>query len=151
RVVHGPGADRGVVFQHGALFTWMTVEDNIVFGPKCRGTPRARLREIAQHYLRLVGLQNFARRYPYELSGGMQQRVAIARALASEPAALLRDEPFAALDAQTRELMQDELKRIWKETRKTVLFITHSLDEALVLGTNVAVMTARPGRIKDVF
>ena len=150
REVRRPGRDRGVVFQQGSLFTWMTVEENIRFGPECQGLARPAAREIAHRYMRLVGLQRFARRYPYELSGGMQQRVGIARALANEPEVLLMDEPFAALDAQTRELMQEELKRIWRETGKTVLFITHSIDEALFLGTTVVVMSARPGRIKDV-
>ncbi len=151
REIRGPGPDRGVVFQQGALFTWMTVEENVLFGPSCRGLSRPSARDLASRYLKLVGLQRFAGRYPYELSGGMQQRVGIARALANDPALLLMDEPFAALDAQTRELMQEELKRIWRESRKTVLFITHSIDEALFLGTRVAVMSARPGRIKDAF
>ena len=151
REISGPGVDRGVVFQHGALFAWMTVEGNILFGPACRGVPKAKARDIAQRYMHLVGLQKFADRYPYELSGGMQQRVGIARALANEPDVLLMDEPFAALDAQTRELMQEELKRIWRQTGKTILLITHSVDEALFLGTGVVVMTARPGRIKDQF
>jgi ABC-type nitrate/sulfonate/bicarbonate transport system ATPase subunit len=149
--VRGPGLERGVVFQQGSLFSWMTVKENIRFGPDCRGVRRARAEEIAARYIELVGLKKFAARYPYELSGGMQQRVGIARALANEPDVLLMDEPFAALDAQTRELLQEELKRIWRETAKTCFFITHSIDEALYLGTRVAVMSARPGHIKDTF
>ncbi|MFI4988508.1 MAG: ABC transporter ATP-binding protein [Alphaproteobacteria bacterium] len=149
--IGAPDAARGVVFQQGALFTWLSVEENVAFGPRCRGMPRGEARDIASRYLRLVGLEGFAGRYPYELSGGMQQRVGIARALANDPELLLMDEPFAALDAQTREILQEEIKRIWKETGKTILWITHSIDEALFLATDVAVMTARPGRIKARF
>ena len=146
--VAGPDPKRGVVFQQGALFTWMTVRDNVAFGPIATGKSDAEAGRIADRYLELVGLSGFARRYPYELSGGMQQRVGIARALANEPDLLLMDEPFAALDAQTRELLQEEIKRIWGESRKTVLWITHSLEEALFLATDLVVMSARPGRIK---
>lgn len=146
--VSGPDARRGVVFQQGALFTWMSVEDNVAFGPLATGKTPKEAARIAEHYLQVVGLTSFARRYPYELSGGMQQRVGIARALANDPQILLMDEPFAALDAQTRELLQEEIKHIWQDTRKTVLWITHSIEEALFLATDIVVMTARPGRIK---
>jgi ABC-type nitrate/sulfonate/bicarbonate transport system ATPase subunit len=146
--VRGPDPRRGVVFQQGALFTWMSVQDNVAFGPLATGKSAAEAARIAAHYLEMVGLSSFAKRYPYELSGGMQQRVGIARALANDPQILLMDEPFAALDAQTRELLQEEIKRIWQQTRKTVLWITHSIEEALFLATDVVVMSARPGRIK---
>ena len=149
--VRGPDPRRGVVFQQGALFTWMSVLENVAFGPLATGRPRAEALRIAQGYVDMVGLSAFAKRFPYELSGGMQQRVGIARALANDPEILLMDEPFAALDAQTRELLQEEIKRIWQETRKTVLWITHSLDEALFLATDIVVMSARPGRIKARF
>lgn len=146
-----PHPSRGVVFQQGALFTWMTVADNVAFGPLATGRSQAEAASTAARLLELVGLSAFAKRYPYELSGGMQQRVGIARALANDPELLLMDEPFAALDAQTRELLQEEIRRIWKETRKTVLWITHSIEEALFLATDVVVMSARPGRIKARF
>ena len=149
--VSGPDPKRGVVFQQGALFTWMNVTENVAFGPRATGKSAAEAARIAARYVEMVGLTGFAKRYPYELSGGMQQRVGIARALANDPEILLMDEPFAALDAQTRELLQEELKRIWQETRKTVLWITHSIEEALFLATEVVVMTARPGRIKARF
>jgi ABC-type nitrate/sulfonate/bicarbonate transport system ATPase subunit len=151
RRVVGPGAERGVVFQQGALFNWMTVADNIAFGPIARGAANSEGRAIAMQYIEMVGLMGFADRYPYELSGGMQQRVGIARALANNPEVLLMDEPFAALDQQTRELLQEELKRIWSRTGKTVMWITHSIEEALFLATHIVVMTARPGRIKASF
>ncbi|MGO3122541.1 MAG: ABC transporter ATP-binding protein [Advenella sp.] len=146
-----PGAERGVVFQQGALFNWMTVRDNVAFGPQAMGKSREASLSVAARYLELVGLTSFSHRYPYELSGGMQQRVAIARALANEPEILLMDEPFAALDYQTRELLQEEIHSIWKRTASTVLWITHSIDEALVLATHIVVMSARPGRIKATF
>ena len=149
--VRGPDARRGVVFQQGALFTWMSVLDNVAFGPQATGKTRADAERIAMGFLEMVGLAGFARRYPYELSGGMQQRVGIARALANDPEILLMDEPFAALDAQTRELLQEEIKRIWLQSRKTVLWITHSIEEALFLATDIVVMSARPGRIKARF
>jgi len=139
------------VFQQGALFTWMTVRDNVAFGPRALGKPQVEARSIADRYLELVGLTSFASRYPYELSGGMQQRVGIARALANEPEVLLMDEPFAALDQQTRELLQEEIRAIWRRTGKTVLWITHSIEEALFLATHLVVMTARPGRLKAAF
>ncbi len=149
--VLGPDSRRGVVFQQGALFTWMSVQENVAFGPVATGKSRAEAARIADRFIAMVGLTGFARRFPYELSGGMQQRVGIARALANDPEILLMDEPFAALDAQTRELLQEEIKRIWQETRKTVLWITHSIEEALFLATEIIVMSARPGRIKARF
>jgi ABC-type taurine transport system ATPase subunit len=149
RPVTGPGADRGVVFQHAALFPWKTVAANAAFGPTMRGLPRAERRARAETWLRTVGLWEFRSRYPYQLSGGMQQRLAIARALANEPGILLMDEPFGALDALTREKMQEELHAVWKRTGMTVLFITHSVDEAVYLGTEVVVMSPRPGRVLE--
>lgn len=148
--IGGPGLDRGVVFQQYALLPWRTARTNIEFGLEAKGVPKKDRRDIAGHYLDLVGLSGFADRYPHELSGGMKQRVAIARSLAFDPEVLLMDEPFAALDAQTRESLQDELLRIWRETRKTILFITHGIDEAVYLGRRVAVLTSRPGRIKTI-
>ena len=148
--IKGPGADRGVVFQEHALFPWMTVERNIAYGPRVNGVPAAEVEAIVRESLELIGLQRFARSYPKELSGGMKQRVAIARALATRPKMLLMDEPFAALDAQTRRFLQAELVRIWERTRTTILFITHSIDEAVLLSDRIIVMTARPGTVKDV-
>lgn len=140
-----------MVFQEYALFPWRTVLDNVAFGLEIRNVERKTRQAIAQDYLGKVGLAGFAAAYPYQLSGGMKQRVAIARALANDPAILLMDEPFAALDAQTRQLMQEELLRIWEVERKTVVYITHSLEEAVMLGDRVALMTARPGRIKRIY
>jgi len=151
RVIIGPGPDRGVVFQQGALFTWMSVIDNVAFGPRALGKSLVEARSIAERYIELVGLSGFAQHFPYQLSGGMQQRVGIARALANEPEVLLMDEPFAALDQQTRELLQEEIRAIWRRTGKTILWITHSIEEALFIATHVVVMTARPGRIKAAF
>ena len=151
QAVDGPGAERGVVFQQGALFNWMSVVDNVAFGPLARGVPRKQARATAMQHVEMVGLSGFEDRFPYELSGGMQQRVGIARALANNPQVLLMDEPFAALDQQTRELLQEELKRIWRRSGKTVLWITHSIDEALFLATHILVLTARAGRIKAAF
>ncbi|MEU6585561.1 ABC transporter ATP-binding protein [Nocardia sp. NPDC046763] len=148
--VTGPGLDRGIVFQQYALLPWRTARANIEFGLEAKGIRRRERRETSEHYLELVGLAGFGNRYPHELSGGMKQRVAIARSLAFDPEVLLMDEPFAALDAQTRESLQDELLRIWRATGKTVLFITHGIDEAVYLGQRVAVLTSRPGRIKAV-
>ena len=148
--VTGPGLDRGVVFQQYALFPWRTAQTNVEFGLEGKGIPRRERRERARHFLALVGLSGFADRYPHELSGGMKQRVAIARSLAFDPDVLLMDEPFAALDAQTRDSLQDELLRIWQQTGKTIVFITHGIDEAVYLGQRVAVMTSRPGRIKQI-
>ncbi|TCN52826.1 NitT/TauT family transport system ATP-binding protein [Rhodococcus sp. SMB37] len=150
REISGPGLDRGIVFQQYALLPWRTARSNIEFGLEAKGLPKKERRELAEHYLELVGLHGFGDRYPHELSGGMKQRVAIARSLAFDPEVLLMDEPFAALDAQTRESLQDELLRIWRETGKTILFITHGIDEAVYLGQRVAVLTARPGRIKTI-
>ncbi|MFI7696593.1 ABC transporter ATP-binding protein [Nonomuraea sp. NPDC049655] len=148
--VTGPGLDRGIVFQQYALFPWRTALANVAFGLEAKGVPRAERTERARRHLELVGLSGFEDRYPHELSGGMRQRVAIARSLAFDPDVLLMDEPFAALDAQTRESLQEELLRIWQHTRKTVVFITHGIDEAVYLGQRVAVMTSRPGRIKEI-
>jgi NitT/TauT family transport system ATP-binding protein len=148
--ISGPGLDRGIVFQQYALLPWRTARKNIEFGLEAKGLPAAVRRERAERYLELVGLKSFADRYPHELSGGMKQRVAIARSLAFDPEVLLMDEPFAALDAQTRESLQDELLRIWRTTGKTILFITHGIDEAIYLGQRVAVLTSRPGRIKNI-
>jgi NitT/TauT family transport system ATP-binding protein len=150
RDVTGPGLDRGIVFQQYALLPWRTALGNIEFGLEATGVPRRERAERARHYLDLVGLAGFESRHPHELSGGMRQRVAIARSLAYDPQVLLMDEPFAALDAQTRESLQDELLRIWARTGKTIVFITHGIDEAVYLGQRVAVLTSRPGRIKKV-
>ncbi|WP_234685040.1 ABC transporter ATP-binding protein [Bradyrhizobium monzae] len=150
RPIVGPGRDRGIVFQQYALFPWRTAAENVEFGLEIAGFKARQRLEIARHFLDLVGLSGFANRYPHELSGGMKQRVAIARSLAYDPEVLLMDEPFAALDAQTRETLQGELLRIWRATGKTIVFITHGIDEAVVLGERVAVMTSRPGRIKQV-
>ena len=143
-------ADRGVVFQEYALFPWRTVQDNIKYGLEEKGVPRDEVERAVQKYLHLMGLQGFQHKYPRELSGGMKQRVALARTLAYEPDVLLMDEPFGALDAQTRELQQDELLAIWREKKSTVLFVTHSVEEAVYLSEKVVVMTTRPGRIKSV-
>lgn len=148
--ITGPGLDRGIVFQQYALLPWRTARHNIEFGLEAKGVKKSTRRELADHYLELVGLEGFADRYPHELSGGMKQRVAIARSLAFDPEVLLMDEPFAALDAQTRESLQGELLRIWKATGKTILFITHGIDEAIYLGQRVAVLTSRPGRVKTI-
>jgi ABC-type taurine transport system ATPase subunit len=145
--IAGPDHQRGVVFQQPTLYPWLTVRRNVEFGPKMRGIAPARRRELAERYLRMVRLWEFRDRAPYELSGGMQQRVAIARVLANDPRILLMDEPFGALDALTREHLQEEVLKIWRETRKTVFFITHSVEEAVYLATTVAVMSPRPGRI----
>ncbi|GAB0112679.1 ABC transporter ATP-binding protein [Acidisoma sp. C75] len=149
RPVTGPGPDRGVVFQHAALFPWKTVAANAGFGPLMRGLPRSERAARVEYWLRSVGLWEFRGRYPYQLSGGMQQRLAIARALANEPEILLMDEPFGALDALTREQMQEELHAVWKRRGMTVLFITHSVDEAVYLGTEIVVMSRRPGRVLE--
>lgn len=148
--VAGPGKDRAVVFQQYALFPWRTASANVSIGLENKGLSRKQRAEAASRYLDPVGLAGFEDRYPHELSGGMKQRVAIARSLAYEPDILLMDEPFAALDAQTREQLQDELLRIWKATGKTIVFITHGIDEAVYLGQRVAVLSARPGRLKAV-
>ncbi len=148
--ITGPGLDRGIVFQQYALFPWRTALENVEFGLEAKRVPERERREIARSHLDLVGLSGFEDRLPHELSGGMKQRVAIARSLAYEPEVLMMDEPFAALDAQTRETLQGELLRIWQKSRTTILFITHGIDEAVFLGQRIAVMTSRPGRIKQV-
>ena len=150
RRVTGPGADRGVVFQEYALFPWLTVEQNIEFGLRERRVPRAKRKARVRQQIASVGLSGFGQRYPQELSGGMRQRVALARVLVNDPKILLMDEPFAALDAQTRSIMQQELLRVWSADRRTAIFITHNIEEAILLGDRVVVMTARPGRIKDI-
>jgi NitT/TauT family transport system ATP-binding protein len=151
KTVTGPGVDRGVVFQEYALFPWLTVRRNILYAPRVRNLPRQQCDEIADRLIEVIGLSNFAHRYPRELSGGMKQRVAIARMLAGDPSILLLDEPFGALDALTRETMQDELLRIWLEMRKTVLMVTHDVNEAVYLSNRICVMSARPGRIVEEF
>ncbi|MFD8888252.1 ABC transporter ATP-binding protein [Streptomyces erythrochromogenes] len=148
--VTGPGLDRGIVFQQYALLPWRTALGNVEFGLEATGVPRRERKARAREFLDLVGLTGFEDRHPHQLSGGMRQRVAIARSLAYDPDVLLMDEPFAALDAQTRESLQDELRRIWQRTGKTVVFITHGIEEAVYLGQKVAVMTSRPGRIKEI-
>ena len=145
-----PGPDRGVVFQEYALFPWLTVEQNIEFGLRERRVPKGQRRPRVREQIASVGLTGFEGRYPQELSGGMRQRVAIARALVNDPKILLLDEPFAVLDAQTRTLMQQELLRVWSAARRTAVFITHNIEEAILLGDRVVVMTARPGRIKEI-
>ncbi len=147
--VEGPGPDRGVVFQQPALFPWMTVRENAGFGPKVRGVEPAERDRRVEQSLRVVGLWDFREIYPYELSGGMQQRLAIVRAIVNQPKVLLMDEPFGALDALTREKMQEELHAVWRRTGMTVVFITHSVEEAVYLGTDVVVMSPRPGRIVE--
>ncbi|MBD9515023.1 MULTISPECIES: ABC transporter ATP-binding protein [Pseudomonadaceae] len=150
QLVDGPGADRGMVFQSYTLFPWLTVRQNVEFGLKRRGMPAAERREIVDYYLDEVGLRRFENNYPKQLSGGMMQRVAIARALANDPQILLMDEPFGALDSQTRMQMQQLLLRVWDHSKKTVVFVTHDIDEAILLGDRVYVMGARPGRIKQI-
>ncbi|HBY95933.1 MAG: ABC transporter ATP-binding protein [Ardenticatenaceae bacterium] len=148
--VTGPGPDRVMVFQEFALFAWRTVLGNVEFGLQMAGLPKRERREIARRYIDMVGLTAFAEAYPYQLSGGMRQRTAIARALAIDPQILLLDEPFGALDAQTRVIMQEELLRIWQQTHKTVLFVTHSINESIYLADRILVMTAVPGQIKSI-
>ena len=149
RPITGPGSDRGMVFQDYALFPWMTVRQNIGFGPRQRGLPRAEIAAIADEFVRLVGLERFADRYPSQLSGGMKQRVAIARVLANNANILLMDEPFGALDALTREQLQRELLQIWARTKVTIVFVTHSVEEAVLLADRILVMSAGPGRIES--
>jgi NitT/TauT family transport system ATP-binding protein len=148
--IKGPSPERGMVFQEYSLFPWRTVLDNTVFGLELKGVARVERERRGRQYLKMVGLEGFETRYPHELSGGMKQRVAIARALVNDPKALLMDEPFGALDAQTRNIMQSELLRIWEEEKKTVVFVTHSVDEAIYLADTIVIMSARPGRIKDI-
>lgn len=150
RPIEGPGPDRGFVFQDYALFGWRTVLGNVSFGLESQGLPRRQARAIAMQYIRLVGLEGFEDAYPHTLSGGMKQRVGIARALAYDPKVLLMDEPFGALDAQTRKYMQAELVRIWGQAQKTIIFVTHSVIEAVYLADRIVVLTSRPGRVKDI-
>ncbi|MEM1362192.1 MAG: ABC transporter ATP-binding protein [Pseudomonadota bacterium] len=146
-MVAGPDAERGMVFQKGALFEWMNVRDNVEFGPSMKHMPSAEKRQISDHLLEVVGLQDFKEKAVYELSGSMQQRVALARCLANDPDVILMDEPLGALDALTREKMQGLVLKLWKETGKTIILITHSVEEALLLGERLVVMAPRPGRI----
>jgi len=150
RQITAPGADRGMVFQSYTLFPWLTVRKNIAFGLKLKKLPKAEEESIVDHYMNAVGLSAFADAYPRNLSGGMKQRVAIARTLANQPELLLMDEPFGALDAQTRVVMQEMLSEVWKKEKTTVLFVTHDIDEAILMGTKIFVMSRRPGRIKAV-
>jgi NitT/TauT family transport system ATP-binding protein len=149
RPIAAPDRSRGMVFQQPLLFPWLNVIDNITFGPRMAGAPPAQYAAQAARYVQLMGLTGFEKHYPYELSGGMQQRVALARAWISEPELFLMDEPFGALDAQTRLMMQELLLRVWERSRTTVLFVTHDIDEALFLADRIFIMTARPGRIKE--
>lgn len=149
--VQGPGTDRILIFQEHGLFPWLTVAENIEFGMKMKGIRKVERTEKMRHYLRLVHLPKFERSYIHQLSGGMRQRVAIARALATEPDVLLMDEPFGALDAQTRDLLHDELERIWNNTGRTIIFVTHNVREAVRLGDRVVLLTFRPGRVKSEF
>ncbi len=148
--INGPDLNRGIVFQGYALFPWRTVLGNIAYGLEEKGIPEQKREDICGKYITLVGLAGFENHYPYQLSGGMKQRVAIARVLAYDPDILLMDEPFAALDTQTREMLQAEVLRIWNETKKTVLFVTHNIEEAVFLADRIAVMSARPGIIKQI-
>jgi len=147
QTVQGPGAERGMVFQQGALFEWMNVRANVAFGPRMKGTPKAEQDEKVKRLLEIVGLADFEDKAVYELSGGMQQRVALARCLANDPDVILMDEPLGALDALTREKMQGLVLKLWKETGKTILLITHSVEEAVLLGERLLVLAPRPGRI----
>src|SRR6266853_1237943 len=149
REVKGCGHDRGMVFQHAELLPWLTAMQNVMFGLEMKGMRGAEVRSTAEKYLDLVGLGTSNNRRPHQLSGGMQQRVGIARALAIDPKVLLMDEPFGALDAQTRETMQEEVTLLWERTKKTIVFVTHDIDEAVYLGDRIVVLTARPGRIKE--
>lgn len=150
KLVQGTGPERGVVFQQYALFPWLTVRKNIEFGLNLKGIKGKEADDIIEHYVKMVDLEDFIDHYPKELSGGMRQRVAIARAYAVNPSVLLMDEPFGALDAQTRTQLQDELLKTWETEKKTCFFITHDVDEAIILGQKVVIMSARPGRIKEI-
>jgi NitT/TauT family transport system ATP-binding protein len=149
KVVTRPGPDRAVVFQDASLLPWRTVLNNVLYGLECLGMAKREANEQAERFIAMVGLRGFEHHFPYELSGGMQQRVNLARALVMDPQILLMDEPFAALDAQTRELMQEELLHIWAQAKKTVLFITHQIDEAIYLSDRVVVFSGRPGKVKE--
>jgi NitT/TauT family transport system ATP-binding protein len=151
RPIAGPGQDRAMVFQEFGLLPWRSVQDNVELGLELKGMARDARRKVSQPLIEMIGLAGFEGHFPHELSGGMKQRVGLARALATDPHVLLMDEPFAALDAQTRDLMQVELLRVWQEARKTVLFVTHQIDEAIYLSDRVMVMTKRPGRAKTIF
>ena len=148
--VSAPRPDVAVVFQHFGLFPWKSLEENIGYGLRLRGKPKEETREIVGRYIQLMGLKGFEKSYPYQLSGGMQQRAGLARALAVNPSLLLMDEPFGSLDAQTREMMQEELLRILEAEKKTMIFVTHSIDEAILLGDRIVVMSCRPGRIREI-
>jgi ABC-type nitrate/sulfonate/bicarbonate transport system ATPase subunit len=148
KTIAGPGPDRGMVFQDYALFPWLSVAQNIAYGPRQAGLPKPEILELTERYLDMVGLQKFRNRYPHELSGGMKQRVAIARVLANDPAVILMDEPFGALDAITRNGLQESLLDIWQKAQKTIMFITHSVDEAVYLADRVIVLSPHPGRLK---
>lgn len=150
KVIKGPGADRGMVFQAYNLFPWMTISENIQFGLKQKHASKKQAKEVAEHYANLVGLKDFQSQYPNSLSGGMRQRVAIARALANDPSVLLLDEPFGALDMQTRGVMQELLLDIWQKSPKTIIMVTHDIEEAIFLADRVAIMSARPGKIKEI-
>jgi NitT/TauT family transport system ATP-binding protein len=147
--VNGPGPDRGMMFQEFALFPWKTVEGNVAWGLEAQGFRKNEIKETVEAYLEMIGLTEFRNHYPAELSGGMKQRVALARVLAFNPKVLLMDEPFGALDAQTRETMQEEVTRLWERTHKTIVFVTHDIEEAVYLGDRVAVLSTRPGRIRQ--
>jgi len=150
KAVEGPGQDRSLVFQNYGLLPWRTVMGNVEFGLEMRGVAKAKRRAISQTHIERVGLKGYEKHYPHEISGGMQQRTALARAFSKDPKILLMDEPFAAVDAQTREMLQDELLKIWNENKTTVLFVTHSIEEAIYLGDRVIAMESRPGRVGEV-
>jgi len=149
KAVAAPGPDRGMVFQEYGLFPWFTVRENVEYGPRLKGTRKDELRRLTDHYLGMVQLGDFGERYPNQLSGGMRQRVALARALANQPSILLLDEPFGALDAMTRDLLQDELVKIWETERRTFIFVTHSIAEAVYLADRIVVMGTRPGHVRE--
>lgn len=148
--VTAPRPDVAMVFQHFGLFPWKSLEENIAYGLVLRGRPKQEMQATVEHYIQLMGLKGFEKSYPYQLSGGMQQRAGLARALAVNPSLLLMDEPFGSLDAQTREMMQEELLRILESEKKTMIFVTHSIDEAILLGDRIVMMTCRPGRIREI-
>ena len=150
RPINGPGPDRGVVFQSFALFPWRTVLQNVTFGPKMRGVPRAKRESEARKYIKIVGLEGCEDRYPHELSGGMRQRAGVARVLANEPAVMLMDEPFASVDAQTRMGLQQDLTTIWEKSRPTIFFVTHDVEEAVFLSNRIVVLTRRPSRVREI-